>query len=176
MGDDSVKIFENDDSSEASSWVKGHKEYGLMGKEAQLTFNNNAKILEDPNVFIGDTRATNDTTNSQFDFENIRKANAGDDIVDVSGNGLADSIVGELSKIICDKRGKEICEATIKDVVHMPNAGYNLFSLTKRLEQGWALGGGSSTIWITKGNAKITFNIKIKTPKGVIFAIYFKRK
>eukprot|EP00957_Ditylum_brightwellii_P106206 8102715-Ditylum_brightwellii.AAC.1 len=58
----------------------------------------------------------------------------------------------------------------------MPNAGYNLFSLTKRLEQGWTLGRDSNAIWITKGSAKITFDIKIKTPKGAIFAMYFKRK
>eukprot|EP00957_Ditylum_brightwellii_P016413 1234336-Ditylum_brightwellii.AAC.2 len=60
-----------------------------MGKRAQLTFKNNAKILEVSNVFIGDTWATTDTTNSQIGFKTIRKANAGDDIVDASGNELA---------------------------------------------------------------------------------------
>eukprot|EP00957_Ditylum_brightwellii_P101705 7751076-Ditylum_brightwellii.AAC.1 len=112
----------------------------------------------------------------KFGIKNIRKANAGDDIVDASGNGLAGNIVGELSGIFCDKRRQKNHEAIIKDAVHIPNAGYNLLSLTKRLEQEWALGGDSNVIWITKGNAKIAFDIKIKTPKGAISAMYFKCK
>eukprot|EP00957_Ditylum_brightwellii_P008711 660917-Ditylum_brightwellii.AAC.1 len=60
-----------------------------MDKATQLTFKNNAKILEDPNVLIGDTWATTDTTNSQFGFKSIRKANTGDELVNTSENGLA---------------------------------------------------------------------------------------
>eukprot|EP00957_Ditylum_brightwellii_P003970 302291-Ditylum_brightwellii.AAC.1 len=61
-------------------------------------------------------------------------------------------------------------------MVPMPTAGYNLFGLTKLQEEGWSLGGDTNTIWITKGNQKVTFDIKTKTPKGAIFAIYIKRK
>eukprot|EP00957_Ditylum_brightwellii_P051246 3885440-Ditylum_brightwellii.AAC.1 len=119
-----------------------------MDKEAQLTFKNNAKILEDPNVFIGDTGATTDTTSSQFGFKNIRK-----------------QIQGMTQWMPLEMGLQEIHEATTKEVVHMPKAGYNLFSLTKRLGQGWTLGGDSNAIWITKGSVKIIFDIKIKTPK-----------
>eukprot|EP00957_Ditylum_brightwellii_P049884 3781721-Ditylum_brightwellii.AAC.1 len=45
---------------------KTNHEYVLMGKQAQVTFANNAKILNDPNVFIGDTGATTDTVNSRY--------------------------------------------------------------------------------------------------------------
>eukprot|EP00957_Ditylum_brightwellii_P179446 13669810-Ditylum_brightwellii.AAC.1 len=107
MEEDSVQTLENGYDSEASSWVRGHEEYGLMSKEAQLTFKNNAKFVKDQNAFIGDTGATSDTTNSQCDFKNIRKANTGDDIVDASRNGLADNFIGEQSRIICDKRKQE---------------------------------------------------------------------
>eukprot|EP00957_Ditylum_brightwellii_P087679 6676569-Ditylum_brightwellii.AAC.1 len=71
-----VTVLEADDCSEASSWVKDIEEYGLVGKDAKFAFTNNAKILHDLNVFIGDTGATTDTTNSQFGFKNTRKANA----------------------------------------------------------------------------------------------------
>eukprot|EP00957_Ditylum_brightwellii_P034200 2591820-Ditylum_brightwellii.AAC.1 len=64
---------------------------------------------------------------------------------------------------------------TIKDVVHMPGSSCNLFSLTKRLNQRWTLGGNSDSIWLKKGGQKIVFDIKIKTPKGAIYAIYTKR-
>jgi hypothetical protein len=127
-------------------------------------------------VFIGDTGATCDTTNSRYGFRNIKAATAEDNIVDASGNSIEGSIVGDVSGIICKKNGQELNNVMIKDVVHMPNAGYNLFSLTKRLEEGWSLGGDTNAIWISKGNQKVTFDIKIKTPKGAIFAIYIKRK
>ena len=38
------------------------------------------------------------------------------------------------------------------------------------------LDGDSKVVWLTKGKHKIVFDIKIKTPKGDIFAMYVKRK
>ena len=37
------------------------------------------------------------------------------------------------------------------------------------------LGGDSEALWISKGEVKIVFDLKVKTPKGAIFAAYFKR-
>ena len=37
------------------------------------------------------------------------------------------------------------------------------------------LGGDKAAIWISKGDEKIVFDIKIKMPKGAIFAAFFKR-
>ena len=48
-------------------------------------------------------------------------------------------------------------------------------SLTKRLGAGYVLGGDKAAIWISKGDEKIVFDIKIKMPKGAIFAAFFKR-
>ena len=59
-------------------------------------------------------------------------------------------------------------------MVYSPSLEFNLFSLTKRLEDGSTLGRNKSAIWISKGNQKIIFDIKIKTLKGAIFAAYFK--
>ena len=77
--------------------------------------------------------------------------------------------------IFCDKYGEEGGYATIKEMVHTPNAEYNLFSITKRLYDGWALKGNSQAIWIEKGEHKVVFDFKVKTPKGAIFVAYFKR-
>ena len=56
----------------------------------------------------------------------------------------------------------------------MPDAEYNIFSLMKILDYGYKLGGDSQEIWIEKGENKVIFDIKIETPKGTIFATYFK--
>eukprot|EP00957_Ditylum_brightwellii_P036861 2791456-Ditylum_brightwellii.AAC.1 len=66
-----------------------------MGKGA-YTFAANAKILNDPNLFIGDTSATSNTTNSKYGFVNVRKATSDNSIVDASGNGISGNIVGDI--------------------------------------------------------------------------------
>ena len=38
------------------------------------------------------------------------------------------------------------------------------------------IGGNANAIWLEKGDYKILFDIKIKTPKGALFCAYFKRK
>jgi hypothetical protein len=42
------------------------------------------------------------------------------------------------------------------------------------LTQGWKLGGDGEQIWIFKEDACIDFDIKIPTPKGTLYAMYFK--
>ena len=150
-------------------------EYVLMTMN-RMRFNATSNILNDPNVFIGDTGASSDTTASDLGFKNVKPAKASDNIVDASGNSMTGKITGDVSGVICDKYGSEKCDAIIKEMVYSPDAEYNLFSLTKRLEDGFKLGGDKNAIWISKGDIKITFDIKISTPKGAIFAVYFKRK
>jgi hypothetical protein len=66
-------------------------------------------------------------------------------------------------------------DAKISDVTHLPKAKYNLFSITKLQNDGWTLGGNADAIWLTKGDVGIKFDIKIPTPKGVLYAIYHQR-
>ena len=148
----------------------------LLMSVNEMEFNATAKILEDPNVFIGDTGASSDTTFSRIGFKNIKSANDGDHIKDASGNNISGKVVGDVSGTFFDKNGQELQSATIERMVHTPSAGYNLFSITQRLEHGWVLGGDKDSIWISKGGRKVIFDIKIKTPKGAIFCAYFKRK
>ena len=73
-----------------------------------MMFPRTASILKDPNVFIGDTGATSDTTNSRYGFTNIKKATKGDNIVDASGRDIAGSMVGDLKVTVCNKNGQEL--------------------------------------------------------------------
>jgi hypothetical protein len=66
-------------------------------------------------------------------------------------------------------------DAKISDVTHLPEAKYNLFSITKLQNEGWTLGGNAGAIWLTKGDVEIKFDIKIPTPKGVLYAMYHQR-
>jgi hypothetical protein len=38
------------------------------------------------------------------------------------------------------------------------------------------LGGNKTAIWLTNADQKVTFDMKIPTNKGLLFAMYFKRE
>jgi hypothetical protein len=41
--------------------------------------------------------------------------------------------------------------------------------------KGWILGGNKASIWIEKGRNKVTFDLMIPKPKGMMFVMYFAR-
>jgi hypothetical protein len=49
---------------------------------------------------------------------------------------------------------------------------YNLFSITQLQGDGWTLHGNAESIWLTKKNATITFDIQISTAKGMLYVMY----
>ena len=147
----------------------------LMGLN-KMEFHASAKLLEDPNMFIGDIGTSSDTTFSRLGFKNIKGANDGDSILDALGNNISGKVVGDVSGKFIRKNREGKKSVPIKQMIHTLDAGYNLFSLTYRLHQGWKLGGNKDSIWISKGGQKIVFDIMIKTPKGAIFCAYFKRE
>ena len=64
----------------------------------------------------------------------------------------------------------------MNEVNIVPGNKYNMFSLMQRQLKGWKLGGNEKSIWLTKGNKMVTFDIMIHTPKGVVYAMYIGRK
>jgi hypothetical protein len=102
---------------------------------------------------------------------NIRKGNCGVIFGDAKNN---DADEFDLPGMITDQSGNEILHATLQSVKHVRSAKFNLFSLTKRQKDSQLLNSDSEKIWITKGEQKIVFDICIKTPEGLIFALYDK--
>eukprot|EP00957_Ditylum_brightwellii_P027925 2109651-Ditylum_brightwellii.AAC.1 len=73
----------------------------------KIAFASNSNILKDPNVFIGDTGATCDSTFSEIGFTNKQQAGKLDNIVDVTGNGIKGNVVRDMPSIVCGKNGQE---------------------------------------------------------------------
>ena len=65
--------------------------------------------------------------------------------------------------------------ATIKDVAYAKGASCNLFRLTYMLRKGWEIHGTGDYIKLKKDKITITFDIKIRTPKGMLFVMKFVR-
>jgi len=148
----------------------------LLLSATEMTVPKILDLLNDPNVWIYDTGSTGDSTPHKFGMKNVRKA-AAEDAVKM-GNGVDENanIIGDISGIWCDQYGNEIQDSTIKDVAHIPTSKFNLFSSSKRQLNGWLLHGDDKKIWLTKGGAKVVFDIVIRTRKGAVFCGYFKRK
>ena len=131
------------------------------------------KLLQSPNIWIGDTGASADSTPSKIGMTDMVK--------DFSvtkmgiGKGIESAGSGKLKVKMVDKKGKEKETVTMNDVSYIPKSNFNLFSLTKRMMNGYTLSGDINGIKLRKDNVEIVFDIVIKTNKGVLFCTRLDR-
>jgi hypothetical protein len=82
-----------------------------------------------------------------------------------------------LSLTVCDNNGVELFDASFPDMHLVPEAPYNIISLTQRLENDWTLSGDKLRgLTLSKDGNEIRFDIRIETAKGVLWAACMKRK
>ena len=143
---------------------RGGTEFLLMSVN-QMDFQASAKFLEDRNVFLGDTGASSDTTTLTRGFKNTRKGGSEDNITNVSGVGLKGKLVSNVTGTFYNKHGQGLYDATIKEMVYTPDAGFNLFSITKQLEQGYWLGGDKIQFGLKKDRIKLCLTSESKLQK-----------
>lgn len=62
------------------------------------------------------------------------------------------------------------------DVAVVSTAGFNLFSISKMTKNGWILNGDADVYVLTKGNQEIKVDIKVNTPKGMVYCLYIKQE
>ena len=139
-----------------------------------LSFPHHTMLLSDPNVWLADMAATVHTTPHRIGLIATKGATAGDSITVGNGTRIAASVVGDISGIMCDQYGVEIGPGKLHEVSHLPDGKFNLFSVLRLQNEGWLLHGDKDCIWMTKEKGKIVFDIKILTPKGAVYAMYFK--
>ena len=146
-------------------------EFLLMG----MTFSMQQDLLNDPNVWIGDTGVTLHMTPYADGLTNMQEAKSTDSVTMGNKSVEQAAIIGDLKGMICDKEGNELGKTTAHDIAHVPTCRYNLFSITSLLKEGWALAGSKDCLTLTKEDQKILFDICIPTSKGLIFAMYIRR-
>jgi len=109
----------------------GNEEFLLTGAEEKLAFPVDAIILDDLNVLVADTGATCDLTPKQG-MCNLVKGQDKDKITKGQGDGSHVSVLGNIPGDIVSRHGEPKRTVTLKGVSHVPNANFNLFSLTKK--------------------------------------------
>ena len=97
------------------------------------------KLLSDPCIWIADSAATTHTTsdeNGAIPIDGGNGKNAGNSIT--MGNGTVESVakVMNIPGVICEKNGNEVNPATLSEVSICKGANFNLFSVSKMLQDG----------------------------------------
>ena len=94
------------------------------------------------------------------------------------GNNLTETTtkVGDMKGTMCNQHGQMGDEVIMKNVSVVPTSGFNLFSITKLMNNGWTLHGIDEEVVLTKGKMRLCFDIKVDTPKGAVYAMYIKRE
>ena len=139
-------------------------------------FPESTKLLSDPNIMIADTGATCDSTYHPEGIVKKEKAPKNDVINAANWAEMMPTEIGNLPVTQIDKNGQEVQDLELKDVTINPNGTYNLFSVTKRMKDGWKLYGDDTVLGLKKWSRKVEFDIVINTPKGLLFCTYFKQK
>jgi len=124
---------------------------------------------------VADTGATCDSAPHKQGMCNLVKGQDKDKITMGQGDGSHVSVLGNIPVDLVSRHGEPKGTVTLKGVSHVPNANFNLFSLTKRMRKGWQLGGNKKSIWLKEGEHRIDFDIVIPTRKGALYCMYHKR-
>gem|GEM_PF-6951265 len=159
-----------DTNNEGNEFLLASSEISTAG----LTMSQKSFILKDPNIWIGDTGATSDSTFNDMGMQNCKETKSS--VTMGKGKSVHPKKVGDIAVTVHNKNGNEMFNAKMTDVAYIPEANFNLFSITRRLRQGFQLGGDKNCIWLEKSGIKIVFDIVIPTPKGAIYCAYLKRK
>jgi len=131
-------------------------------------------LLYDPNVWIADSAATLHSTPHSINLTNVKEAKGSDAITMGNGGTEQANKIADIKGCMGNKYGVEMGQATLAEITILPTGKFNFCSLAKLMNKGWILGGDHETMWLTKGKRTVTFNIKIPTPKGTLYAMYFK--
>jgi hypothetical protein len=150
-------------------------EFVLCGVDREKTFPTSHELLNDPNLWLGDSAATTHTTCHDIGMRNTKPATYKDAITVGNGENVKAAMIGEIPGVICDKHGNAVDHSVLTEVTHLPGGKYNLFSLTRMIKLGWTMTGDKTSVILHKGPKKVVFDIVIPTAKGMLFGMYFKR-
>jgi hypothetical protein len=131
--------------------------------------------VEDPTIWIADTGAKGHSTPH---LELLSDCNPQEENVTVvMGNGNEEKVtnVDTVKGEAINKSGELQGLIDLSGVMFLKNGCYILLSVTKIMNAGWKLQGDESSISLEIKDKKLTFDIKIHTTRGVLFAVKIKQ-
>ena len=150
---------------------KGKIELGLLN----LKFPDKVQLLNDPNIWIGDTAATVHMT--PYSMGMIKQTGNGNKQGITVGNGTQEETVmqGTIKGNLVNKNGMKMGVAMLTDVSYAPTMKFNLCSLSKLMVNGWKMEGDANSITMRKQGRALIFDIVVRTTTGLVFCMYLER-
>jgi len=151
-------------------------EFGLEDEDVEETeglsqIRPTLQALNSPNMWISDTGATRHSTKYKQGGINLRPSTSR--TRGVSGQAIKPSMEVDLPGMYCDKSGDGQFAVKLQDVDVIPESHYNLISLTKLMEVGYkVIGTKKDGLSVEKRRLIIKFDIRVETPKGVLWCAY----
>ena len=103
----------------------------MLCTSMDMCFLTSTEFLSDLNVWIVDTVATVHSMPHSEGLGNPKEASVSDSVTIGNGADIGVKMIMQLPGTICDKHGNELKTAVLNDVMHLPKAKYNLFSLSR---------------------------------------------
>ena len=96
--------------------------------------------------------------------------------IDVATGPVAKQVqVGKLKGQVIQQDGTKSPIVTLKHVTHLPSGHHNLWSISKMLQDEWAMTGDSTKIILFKNGVSIIFDIVVPTTTGHLYCLKFIR-
>jgi hypothetical protein len=142
----------------------------LVGME----FPDSMRLLNDPNIWIGDTAASVHT--SPYQHGMTPEGNAVKNGSMTAGNGITEktAMYGNIAGTIFEKQVTKFGREKLTHVAHSPNMKFNLCSLSKLCQDGWEMKGNKDFLVMERNKQTIKFDIKVTTATGVVYCMYLQ--
>ena len=102
-----------------------------------MSFSDNKNLLNDPNIMIADTGVTCSSIACHALMINMNSTCAEDKIIASKGGETRPTKIVDLSVTQYDKNRQKFQRLVIQSVTVTPHGSYKLFSVTKRMKEGW---------------------------------------
>ena len=153
----------NQDTNQASSTTMAMTN---IDEEMILIAENNPKTFNSF-TWIADSGASTHMTNTMDGMFDVVDANINISVGD--GRKMTTTKVGKWKGVAIDLEGRKT-NITLTNVSYVPNLMVNLFSLTAAMDKGFSVAGSNEGINLKKGNWSISFDRRVGTPRGHVFA------
>lgn len=92
------------------------------------------------------------------------------------GNGhvMEATKIGNLLVKMCDRNGKEVADALLKEVQMLKRSPFNLLSITKLLKLGFKMSGDYNSITFMRENFRLVCDIVVQPNHGMLFTVKLK--
>ena len=136
-------------------------EHGLIVTMSDLRTN--------PNYWVCDTGASGPSCVHDKGLIKVRDL-ISDEMHGNNGSTLPIVKRFDMAGTVFNKHNEPVSSIVLRGVNHVPSSTFNLFSVAQSLKTGWKFFGNYQGFVLTKGNAKIIFDIRIPSGSGYLWA------